>query len=226
MMVSISQPTLFPWLGYFDIIKKSDIFVFLDIVKFKKRSWQMRNKLKMITPEKEVETWIRIPTKIENSDTPIKNVLIDNTQKWKSQHITAFQDLYGNDSKNIKFLNELYEKNWEKLSDFNIEFISKCCEFLEIKTPLYRSSELDVTGKKSELLLQICKKLNASEYLSTVGSKDYLENDKELFSESKIRINYHEYNHPKYKQKGNKFISHLSILDLLFNEKENSKNFF
>ena len=226
MIVSISQPTLFPWIGYFDIIKKSDIFVFLDTVKFEKRSWQMRNKLKIATPKEEKEIWVRIPTKMENTNTIIKDVLIDNTQKWKNQHIAAFHSLYGKNSEEIKFLFELYEKNWEKLSYFNIEFIKHCCEFLEIKTPLCLASELDVTGKKSELLLQICKKLNASEYLSTIGSKDYLEKDKEFFSKSKIRINYHEYNHPQYKQKGSKFISHLSILDLLFNEKENSKNFF
>ena len=60
MILSISQPTLFPWLGYFNIIKKSDIFVILDIVKFEKRSWQMRNKLKMTTSKEEEEIWIKI----------------------------------------------------------------------------------------------------------------------------------------------------------------------
>ena len=73
------------------------------------------------------------------------------------------------------------------------------------------------------MLLQICKKFNATKYLSTIGSKKYLEQDKELFSSSKIEVDYHEYEHPKYRQKGDKFISHLSILDLLFNEKNNSK---
>jgi len=62
MIVSISQPTLFPWLGYYNIIKKSDVFVFLDNIKFEKRSWQMRNKLKSISSGAELETWIRIPT--------------------------------------------------------------------------------------------------------------------------------------------------------------------
>ena len=222
MILSISQPTLFPWLGYFNIIKKSDIFVILDIVKFEKRSWQMRNKLKMTTSKEEEEIWIRIPTKIENTNTRIKDVLIDNTQKWKNQHVNTFHNIYGKNSEEIKFLFKLYEKNWEKLSDFNIEFIKQCCNFLEIKTPIYLASELDVTGKKSELLLQICKKFNATKYFSTIGSKEYLEKDKEIFYKSNIEIDYHEYNHPKYKQKGKKFISHLSILDLLFNEKENS----
>ena len=83
MIVSISQPTFFPWIGYFNIIKKSDVFVFLDTVKFEKHSWQMRNRLKEVSKINESVVWIRIPTKIEKEDTLIKDVLIDNTRKWK-----------------------------------------------------------------------------------------------------------------------------------------------
>jgi hypothetical protein len=226
MLLSISQPTLFPWLGYFDIIKKSDIFIFLDTVKFEKRSWHMRNKIKLITPNKEEFTWIRIPTKIENSETMIKDVLIDNTQKWKKQHLNAFHEHYGKNVDEIKFIFKIYEKNWEKLSDFNIEFITECCKFLKIKTNLVKTSEYDFEGKKSQLLLNICKKFSATEYLSTIGAKEYLEKDKEIFNEEKIKIVYHQYNHPTYKQKGKKFIENLSILDLIFNEKIDYEKLF
>ena len=71
MIVSISQPTLFPWLGYFNIIKNSDIFVFLDNVKFEKRSWQMRNRLKATVNTDKSEEWVRIPTQLKKSDTLI-----------------------------------------------------------------------------------------------------------------------------------------------------------
>ncbi len=226
MILGISQPTLFPWLGYFDIIKKSDMFVFLDTVKFEKRSWQMRNRIKLITPNEEKAAWIRIPTKIENSETIIKDVLIDNTQKWKKQHLNAFLDHYGKNSEEIKFIFKIYEKNWEKLSDFNIEFIKECCKFLKIKTKIVKTSEYNLKGKKSQLLLNICKKFSATEYLSTIGAKEYLEKDKEIFNKEKIEIIYHQYNHPKYKQKGKKFIENLSILDLIFNEKSDSEKLF
>ena len=86
MITSISQPTLFPWIGYFNIIKNSDVFVFLDTVKFEKHSWQMRNKLKETSKDKESAVWIKIPTKIEKTDTLIKDVLIDNNQRWKENH--------------------------------------------------------------------------------------------------------------------------------------------
>jgi len=136
-----------------------------------------------------------------------------------------FQSLYGENLHEIEFLKKIYEKKWEKLVNFNLEFIKNCCEYLEIKTPLYRASELNVSGKRTELLLNICKKFDATKYLSTIGSKDYLDEEQHYFNKDNIQINYHEYKHPIYKQKGSVFLEKLSILDLLFNEKENSKKF-
>jgi hypothetical protein len=222
-VVSIIQPAFFPWIGYFDIIKKSDFFVFFDNVKFEKRNWQMRNRLKIVTKENEDYTWISMPTKGVTSESIIKDVLIDNSQKWKIKHLNMFQRMYGNDVKDIKFLMSMYEQKWEKISDFNIEFIKKCCTFLEIKTKLIVASELNPIGKKSSLLLDICKKLNATKYLSGPTAKIYLENDKEIFEKEGIEIKYHDYKHPIYNQCGKKFLEKLSVLDLIFNEKENAK---
>jgi hypothetical protein len=221
--ISISQPTLFPWMGYFDIIKNSDIFVFLDNVKFEKRSWQMRNRIKTVDRKKEEMVWINIPTKILDSKTIINDVKIDNTQDWKRKHLQSFKVNYGHRFEKVKFLIEMYEQEWEKLVDFNINFITNCCKYLEIETKIFRASEQNIEGSKSKLLLNICKKFSATEYLSTVGAKDYLENDKDLFLKENIQIKYHEYSQPIYKQNGKNFLEKLSILDLLFNEELNSK---
>ena len=43
MKIMISQPTFFPWLGYFDLISQADQFVILDDVDFSYQSWQHRN---------------------------------------------------------------------------------------------------------------------------------------------------------------------------------------
>jgi len=226
MIVSIIQPALFPWLGYFDIIKRSDVFVFFDNVQFEKRNWQMRNKIKIVSKNEESWNWISIPTTKVRQDTLIKDALIDNNKKWKTQHLNTFQSHYGNDFKEIDFLTKMYKKDWEKIADFNIDFIINCCKYLGIVTKLVRASDLSATGKRSQLLLNICKELGATDYLSGPTAKVYLENDKEIFANENITITFHDYQHPVYKQKGKKFIEKLSILDLLFNEKENSKKFF
>ena len=226
MIVSIIQPALFPWLGYFDIIKKSDIFVFFDNVKFEKRNWQMRNKINVLTKNDESWIWVNIPTRDVTQQTLIKDALIDNTKDWKKKHLHTFHSHYGKDFDDIQFLLDIYEKTWGKICDFNIEFISKCCDFLEIESEMIRASNLDVDGKRSQLLLEICKKLGATEYLSGPAAKEYLENDKSIFEKEKIKISYHDYKHPIYNQRGKTFIEKLSILDLLFNEKNESVNYF
>ena len=80
-------------------------------------------------------------------------------------------------------------------------------------------------GKKSELVLNICKEWKADEYLAAAGSKDYLEDYKDDFEDAGIKITYHNYAHPIYKQKGNRFLPNLSILDLILSELENVYKF-
>ena len=225
MKVSISQPTLYPWIGYFNLIKSSDIFVYLDNVSFKKQSWHMRNRVKSSAKIDESEIWLHIPTNAESSSSLIKDVLIDNTQDWKKKHQDILQYNYGNKYKELAFLDDIYKKDWEKIADFNIALISECCKFLEIDTKLIRGSELEVTGKKSNLILNTCIEVGADVLIANSGSKIYLEKDKEIFEKENIKLEYHNYSPIKYSQKGDLFIENLSILDLLFSEGKNSKHF-
>ncbi len=225
MIVSISQPTLFSWIGYFNIIKNSDVFVFLDTVKFKKQCWQNRNKLKLVSKDGDSFFWIKMPVKSPTSDMLIKDVYIDNTIDWKNDHKKTFLNNYGKEYEEIEFLQEIYKQNYEKLVDFNIEFITKCCKFLEIDTKLIKSSNMNCDGKKGDLVLTICKSLGATEYLSGAAGSNYLEDYRKKFDENNIQIIYHDYIDPIYEQRGKQFIEKLSILDLIFNEKQNAKNF-
>ena len=172
--------------------------------------------------EKEPTAWIRIPTIVKKSETKIKDVLIDNSQKWRESHIKAFQINYGKNYEKMDFLQSIYERKWINLCEFNVKSIIKCCNYLKISTKIIRASELSVSGKKSHLVLDICKKVNADEYIAALGSKAYLENDLDLFKNEKINVKFNEYTHPTYNQDGNSFISNLSILDLIFNEQEKS----
>ena len=225
MIISISQPTFFPWIGYFNIIQNSDVFVFLDNVKFEKHSWQMRNRIKNVSKNSDSEVWVFVPTKEVKNDTLIKDVVIDNSKNWKQKHIKTLKNNYSKSFEQIKFLTQIYDSEWDKLAKFNIESITKCCQYLGIKTELIRASDLSATGKKSELVLNICKELNADEYFATIGSKDYLEYYRDDFEDAKIKLTYHNYMHPIYKQKGNKFLPNLSILDLILSEIENAYKF-
>jgi glutaredoxin-related protein len=78
-----------------------------------------------------------------------------------------------------------------------------------------KASELNIVGKKSDLVLDMCKKLKAKKYIFGEQGINYA--NLKSFKDNKIDIVFQKYNHPTYPQTQGKFISHLSIIDLLFN---------
>ena len=84
-----------------------------------------------------------------------------------------------------------------------------------IETPLLRSSEMKLSGEKTERLVSICRELGATHYLSGESGSDYI--SQEDFSNQGIELEYQNYEHPVYPQRYPGFVPHLSTIDLLFN---------
>lgn len=219
MKVVIMQPTYLPWMGYFDLVDQSDIFVFLDHVQFVRRSWQQRNKIK--TPKKWI--WLTVPI-IRDSAKRIFEVRINNSQNWYKEHCESIRKSYARASyfkKYFKFFEETYNADWEYLVDLNIHVIKGVTKQLNIKKDFIKSSDMGIEGKKTDLLVNICKKLNADIYLSPLGSARYIE-ENNLFKREGIKLEYQHFEHPIYKQLWGDFIPHMSVIDLLFNEGDKS----
>ena len=120
------------------------------------------------------------------------------------------------------FLDSTYKKRWNLIFDLNFQTLKKVFDWLNIKTEIILESELNVTGTSSEKLLNICKKIGATKYLSGSGGKNYL--NEKIFAQNKIKVEYQKYNPIIYTQKNVKsYVSNLSILDLLFNMGPDSK---
>jgi hypothetical protein len=104
-----------------------------------------------------------------------------------------------------------------KLVDLNLELIQWIASELELTTPMVRSSSLHVEGKRSERLVSICKLMGANEYLSP-RTASYLLDDLSIFAHAGVRVWFHNYSHPEYRQRFPPFCPYASILDLMFNE--------
>ena len=91
------------------------------------------------------------------------------------------------------------------------------CKILRIKTQIIKLSEQSlISGKKSDLILNICKNYNATEYLSGINGKDYLNLNK--FKDSNIKVKFQNFNHPIYKQLNHEnFTKNLSVVDYIMN---------
>jgi len=219
--IAIMQPTYLPWLGYFDLINRSDVFVFLDSVQFDKRSWQQRNRIK--TPNGELMLTVPVLTK-GRSDQKICDVMIDISQKFEKKHFNSICSNYKK-SRYFEFLvvelEEIFNSEINKLADLNIRLIEWLSSKLGINTKFVYSSQLDTDGSKTELLVNICKIINADHYISPAGSKEYIDQNN-LFIKSGIKLSYQNYKHPTYSQLYGDFIPYMSVIDLLFNEGKKS----
>lgn len=213
----VMQPTYLPWLGYFNLIEKSDVFVFLDHVQFSKQSWQQRNKIR----DKNGEIILTIPvTHNKTKDTLIKDVEIDLIRNPLIKHFKSIENNYRK-SKNYNIIIEefykIYTFEYRKLIDLNIDLIKLGCKLKNIQTNFIYSSELNISGQKVEMLIDICNKVGADNYLSPLGSKIYID-ENNIFDENNIKLTYQNYEHPEYNQINYPdFISHLSFIDHLFN---------
>ncbi|AXX93552.1 WbqC family protein [Malaciobacter molluscorum LMG 25693] len=221
MKLAIMQPTFNPWIGYFDLIDYVDEFVFLDTVQLAKRSWQVRNKLKVNNKE----YMFSLPIKKEKSrdETILKDVKLSFDNYDFSLKLNS---LILRNYKKARYFSELEEKIFnilsyktEYLCEYNINFIKEISKLLNINTNFSLSSNLkNIQGNKGDLILNICINKSCSEYISALGSKDYLYKYLKKFNMKNIDIVYQYYKHPIYNQVGENFIYQLGILDLLFNE--------
>jgi hypothetical protein len=212
--VVILQPGYLPWLGFFDQMYKSDIFVILDDVQYDKHGWRNRNRIKTAQGIQ----WLTVPVLISGKCKPIiKDVLIDNRINWQKKHLKGIEQNY----KKAQFFKDYFylfeetlSKEWKYLIDLDMEFIYKLNAALGLNRKIIFSSGLNIKTDKTERLINICQMLNADKYLTGDAAKDYI--DGAEFTKNNILLEFHNYSHPNYKQLYGKFIPYLSIIDLIF----------
>ena len=228
---AIVQPHYLPWIGYFDLIKKVDTFVFLDDVKYVKREWKNRNKIRK-TPTSNDFKWISIPITKKHSDFNINEAKISISENvWKKEHTQSIKEVYEFAPFFNEFASEIFDlinqKGSHFLSDLNIKLIEKGCELLKIKKNFVRSSEFNIQAANKEYrLIEICKKLKINTYIA--NNKTYEMVDLSKFKENNIDIEAQNFNQTKYIQKYKsqnlQWLSNLSWIDFIFNAGDSNWN--
>ncbi len=218
MRITIHQPEHLPWLGLFHKIASVDTFVILDTVQFRKNYFQNRNKIRTKTGW----SWITVPVS-HSLHTPIRDVRIAESGIWAKKWWQAIWHAYAKapffDAYAVSF-KKVIETKTKSLSELNSALIRAICQILGITSSIIPASSLDIDGSGSDLILQICKKLRAQEYLSGISGKEYLNlND---FSNNSIRVDFQEFHHPVYTQMHKPFLPCMSAIDLLFNHGDKS----
>ena len=214
-VVAIHQPEYLPWLGFFKKMMNSEIFVFLDDAQFRKKGWQNRNRIRI----NDGTALLSIPVHT-HSYPKINEVTIDNEKNWSIRHKKSILYNYARAPyfDEIKdFVEYIFEKKFQYLVDLNTEIIKFIMNELEIKSKIVFSSELEISKKGTERVLDICKAVDADHYITgTFWAESNLR--VEEFKKSNIDVEFQKFQHPIYKQIHGEFIPEMSIIDLLFYE--------
>jgi len=216
-IVAIQQPEHLPWIGFFDKMQKCDRYVYLDNVQFKKRYFENRNRIRT----KESSEFITIPVVTKGLyRQEISKVMIDNSRSWQRKYLGRVRHYYAR-AKHFDYyfpkLEDIIQRRFAKLIDLNLALIDWIRKELQIVTPTIMASQIrEYKEKGSDLILAICKDLNAKVYISGPDGRNYLMLN--AFRKEKIEVIYHDYKHPVYQQMHQPFISHMSVIDALFCE--------
>lgn len=221
MKIGILQPGYLPWLGFFEQMFRTDVFVVYDDVQYDKEGWRNRNRIKGANGV----LWLTIPVHVKLADHPlIHEVRIDNKTHWRKKHLMSLKMNYAKApffSKYIEIFEEAFSHEWDSLVDIDMYFILKLSECLGMgDKKIVRSSTLNVEGDRLERLVKVCKMFDADVFYEGAAGKNYIDSD--YFSEHGVAIEYQDYKHPVYKQLYGDFVPYLSVVDLLFNHGDES----
>jgi len=213
MRVAIHQSQYLPWPPYFKKMIAADCFVLMDSVQFQKNGMQNRNQVR----NKQGTFWLTIPVSGKLEDHITDKSIAD--AGWARKHWTSLQTAYGRTPywlQHKKALETLYLGSYSTLGEVNEVFIRFFLHVLEIDTPIVTLSSLNVDGSKSDLVLNICKALDADCYVSGHGATHYL--DVGVFAEAGIDIEFIKSTPPVYTQGKMDFIPGLSMIDMLMHQ--------
>ena len=205
-------------MGYFDLVDQVDLFVILDNVQFVKQSWQQRNRIRTGNGLQ----WLTVPVVFRGRlGQLIKEVEIRDSE-FARDHIRAIELAY----RRAPFFSQYFPTLRQRLEqlrgglllNLNLGLIGWALETLGIKTPLVSASTLGVDGKRTELLANICEAIGATEYLSPLGSAEYLLAEQNVLRQRGVDIWFQNYEHPQYRQVFAPFEPFASVIDLIFNQ--------
>lgn len=210
MIIGAMQSHFMPGIGYFGLMKYVDKFVILDDVQFDKRSWQQRNFFSIARKKK----YLTVPVLSKGKfNQIIQKVEINQNEKFIIEHLKTIEINYNKKTffKEIfPYVEKIYEKKHIYLNDLNKDLIFFIKDYLNIKTEIIFSSNLKVETKKEKKIDDICNIIGCKQYISTIGSKNYLENLKN----TNYQIKYFKIKNLNF---NGKIDDGLCLLDVLFN---------
>lgn len=215
MTVVILQPGYLPWLGFFDQMRRADVFVYYDDVQYDTHGWRNRNRIKT----QRGPLWLTVPVRHSGLSKPrILDVAIDARTNWAKKHVASIRQAYAAApfaQQYIGALEAVLMESWERLVDLDLAVVDLLAAWLDTRPRIERASALGIGGQQTQRLVNICRHFGATRYLSGSAARTYL--DVALLERSGIAVEWQDFAHPVYPQLHGEFVPYLSAIDLILN---------
>lgn len=215
MIVSIHQPNYLPYLGFFDKIRQSDIFIVHDDCQFVSKDWHHRNKIRIYNGWK----WLTVPVnkkEIPINEVTIKNEKPKNSALWSKVHYREIEANYKNTPYFASYNEELrriYKRRYEKLIDLNVELIKFLLKVFDINPEIIFASTFGFNSTKTQKIIDLVNAVEGDVYISGSGGKNYLD----LSMIKDFEVVFQDFKHPVYPQRYPGFEPNMASIDTLFN---------
>jgi hypothetical protein len=221
-VLAAHQPNYLPWLGVFHKIGQADVWVIADDVQYSRHGLTNRNRIRT----REGWQWLTVPVLTRGKGLQrICEVEIDPASTWKRKHWEALRWNYRKASffeDHAEFLESVYRHTWRRLVDVNLEMIRYVMRRMGIEVEICMGSKLDLRPERNLRLIDMAVLCGCDIYLSgSGGSREYLE--QERFHKAGIECRFTAFSHPTYAQCFPGFEEKMSVLDLLLNCGEASR---
>ena len=210
--VVISQPQLFPWPGFFELVAVADVYVHLDDALFSRGGFINRVQIKHPRGSK----WMTVPLKGKGSFQPI-NRLEAEGHDWKRRHRELVRQSLAN-APHLELALDLFDSVYvaDPLVELLVAGVEQSAKRLGMNQLHWtRSSGLHVGGSSSGRVLDIVQAIGGTRYVTAHGAANYL--DHEAFERAGVAVEYVDYSQTAYPQLFGEFIPYVSILDLIAN---------
>jgi hypothetical protein len=213
--IVILQPMFIPWLGLFEQIRLSDIYVHYDDVQLPQgRSFTTRVQIKTSAGI----TWLTAPVDRTHSGSMINETYLVQDNNWRIKHLKSLKQWYARApfvDTMMEIANQIYDFDSNNLALFNRHAIELISAWLGLKTRFSSASALGIGGSSTGRLVDICQYYKADTYVTGLGALHYL--DYERFERCGISVKYMDYEKRTYPQLHGTFTPFVSILDTIAN---------
>ena len=217
----IMQPYLFPYIGYFQLMKAADEFVVYDNIEYTKKGWFNRNRI-LVNGK---DSFITFPLRKGSDFLHVNDRFLSDT--WSEERIKLLNRIkesyrkapYFSDT--VSLIEDIILFSEQNLFAFTYNSLIKLKDYLNLNCTLIVSSDIpiDHSLKSEDKVIAICKQRGADIYINPSGGVELY--DKARFNTEGISLNFLFPSEIKYIQFNNEFVPWLSIIDvLMFNSRD------